>query len=72
MSESQEPTEETKSAERADAESGHVSDRQATPAEEEAAERSRSEFSADADDVARHEEEMADIGVHVKGEGEID
>jgi hypothetical protein len=72
MSESTDPTETTRAAERVDASQPHMADRAATPEEEAAAERGREEVDADPEDVAAHEKEMSDIGAHVKGEGEID
>ena len=67
-----EPDEATREAERDEEASAHDADRPATPDEEAAAERGATEAGADQREVAEHEKEMADIGVHVKGEGEID
>jgi hypothetical protein len=72
MPESTDPTESTRAAERVDSTQPHMADRAATPDEEAAAERGREEVDADPEDVAAHYEEMADLGAHVKGEGEID
>jgi hypothetical protein len=72
MSEPTEPTDSTLAADRDDAEAPHMADRAATPDEEAAAERGREEVDADPENVAAHYEEMADLGAHVKGEGEID
>ncbi|MGD9703816.1 MAG: hypothetical protein AB7Q42_21430 [Acidimicrobiia bacterium] len=44
-------------------------DRMPTPEEERAAERGAAEV--DIDEVTKHEEEMAELGANVKGEGEI-
>jgi hypothetical protein len=67
-----EPDEGTIAAERAEEASAHDADRPATPEEEAAAERGEAEAGADPEAVAEHYEEMADLGAHVKGEGEID
>lgn len=47
-----------------------TADRPPTPAEEEAARRAAD--SVDLDEVGEHFEEMAEIGKHVRGEGEIE
>jgi hypothetical protein len=44
-------------------------DRAPTPEEEQAAERAAS--SVDLDEVTEHEQEMAEIGKNVKGEGDL-
>jgi hypothetical protein len=62
----------TKKAERDDAARSHTADRAPTSDEEAAAERSRTAFENDEHSVAEHYEEMADLGAHVKGEGQID
>jgi hypothetical protein len=66
------PSNETKDAEQAEAQHAHTPDREATPDESAAADRGKSLAEEDAPTVAAHEEEMMDIGAHVKGEGEID
>jgi hypothetical protein len=66
------PSNETKDAERAEAAQSHTPDRDATTGESAAAEQAKTLFEDDAATVAAHEEEMMDIGAHVKGEGEID
>jgi hypothetical protein len=67
-----EPSEATREAEEVDATQSHSADRPPTSEEEAAAEESGKKFGADKDAVAQHEEEMSDIGAHVKGEGSID
>jgi hypothetical protein len=66
-----EPTESTKEAEQVDAVHAHSSDRPPTDEEADAAERSAALLDGDMNAVAEHAEEMAEIGAHVKGEGEI-
>jgi hypothetical protein len=66
-----EPNEPTKDAERIDAAHPHSADRPPTADESQAAERSTASLEADLKTVAEHAEEMADIGAHAKGEGEI-
>jgi len=73
MSNPTEPEDATKQADRADSEAEHTADRPAT--EEEAAAADEEYAGDDADrraDVARHEQEMLEIGANVKGEGAID
>ena len=71
MSDHTEPDQATKQADRADA--GAKADRPATEAEEAAADDQYATDDADRRaDVARHEEEMMEIGANVKGEGAID
>ena len=73
MSNPTEPDEATTQADRAESESAHTADRPATA--EEAAEADEQYAGDDPDrraDVARHEEEMLEIGANVKGEGAID
>lgn len=70
MAPENEVSEATKEAETEEAQAPHSPDRLATKAEAEAADRSRTE-SRDGASVAEHVEEMAQIGAHVKGEGEI-
>jgi hypothetical protein len=72
MTEESELSEATKEAESEEARQAHVADRAATPDEEAAAESAKEAFKGDAAEVAEHFEEMADIGAHVKGEGEIE
>jgi hypothetical protein len=67
-----EPDAGTLEAEREDEASAHTADRAPTPDEEAAAERGATETAANLEEVAEHYEEMADLGAHVKGEGEID
>jgi hypothetical protein len=70
MSSEDEVSSATKSAEEAEAHAPHEADRAATEEEAAAAERGRGD-SEEQERVAEHAEEMADIGAHVKGEGEI-
>jgi hypothetical protein len=70
MAPDDEVTEATKAADEAESQAKHEADRPATKDESAAAERSQAQ-SEDQMEVARHFEEMADIGAHVKGEGEI-
>jgi hypothetical protein len=65
-----EVTEATKAADEAESRAKHEADRPATKDELAAAERSQA-VSEDQKEVAKHFEEMTDIGAHVKGEGEI-
>ena len=67
-----EPDEGTLEAEREDEARGHTADRPPTADEEAAAERGAAEAGGNPEEVAKHYEEMADLGAHVKGEGEID
>jgi hypothetical protein len=60
------PSDETKEAERAEAEVHAGADRQPTPDEEKVAD----ELKPDPD-VSAHEKEMAERGVHQQGEGRI-
>jgi hypothetical protein len=71
MTEASKPTKATTEAEEVEARHNHQADRAPTPEEERAAERGKEEAGADPTEVAEHFEEMADIGAHVKGEGEI-
>lgn len=68
-----EPDAGTRKAEDSDAASPHISDRQPTPDEVEAADQ---EVSTESDEerrrVAAHYKEMADLGVEAKGEGRIE
>jgi hypothetical protein len=71
MSEATEPDEGTIEAERAESRRQHVADRPPTSAEEaEEGARAGSDAS-ERKSVAEHYEEMAELGAHVKGEGEI-
>lgn len=73
MDQHTEPDEATKSADDAGAGDDHSADR--PPTEEEAAVADEQYAKGDAAhrrDVARHEEEMMEIGVETKGEGAID
>jgi hypothetical protein len=64
------PNEQTRTAEKSEAQDAHVADRGPSPEEEEVAERFESTRSdADRADVAKHEREMAERGAHQKGEG---
>ncbi len=67
-----EPDEATLEAEREDALQAHTADRPPTDEESAAAERSAETFAGDREEVAAEYEKLADIGAHVKGEGEID
>jgi hypothetical protein len=67
-----EPDSGTREAEREDAARAHNADRPPSPDEEAAAERGANEVDANPEEVAEHYEEMADLGAHVKGEGQID
>ncbi len=60
------PSEETREAERREAQRGAGADREPTPEEEQLA----SELSLDPE-VARHEKEMAEKGANQEGEGRI-
>jgi hypothetical protein len=71
MDDTTETSDRTTAAEEAEAGQAHVADRPPTTEEAAAADRSRVQFREDADQVATHEEEMAEKGAHVKGEGEI-
>jgi hypothetical protein len=66
------PDESTEREERIEAARDHRPDREPTKAEEEAADKFRADHAVDADEVARHEKEMGEIGAEVKGEGRID
>ena len=66
------PDDSTEREERIEATRDHRPDREPTKAEEEAADKFREDHPDDADDVARHEKEMGEIGAEVKGEGRID
>jgi hypothetical protein len=70
MKDQDQVSESTKLAEAAEAGAPHTADRAATEDEAAAADRSRGDSKEQAR-VAEHAEEMADIGAHVKGEGEI-
>ncbi len=70
MAPDNEVTEATKAVDEADSQAKHEADRPATEDEAAAAERGYVE-SKDQKEVAEHFEEMADIGAHLKGEGEI-
>ncbi len=61
----------TQEEESREAASSHLPDRAPTADEEEAADRSRREFSDEAGEVAEHERIAAERGAHVKGEGEV-
>ncbi len=65
------PSEATDAVERVDEYSAHEPDRLATPGEEAAADKARSELGDDEKQVAQHYQDMAEKGAHVKGEGEI-
>jgi hypothetical protein len=71
MSAETEPDESTKEAELVDAAHSHSADRPPTAEEADAAERGSASSDSDMGAVAEHAEEMAELGVHVKGEGEI-
>jgi hypothetical protein len=72
MERESQPTEATEEAERADASQSPAADRAPTSAEEAAADASRKKFEGDEAEVAKHYEEMADLGVNEKGEGRIE
>jgi hypothetical protein len=65
------PSEETDAVERVDEHSAHDADRLATPEEEAAADKARSQFADDEEQVAEHYKDMAEKGANIKGEGEI-
>jgi hypothetical protein len=65
------PSDETDAVERVDEHSAHDADRLATPEEEAAADKARSEFADDEEQVAEHYKDMAEKGANIKGEGEI-
>ncbi|HXA31261.1 MAG TPA: hypothetical protein VNV87_03300 [Acidimicrobiales bacterium] len=65
------PSEETDAVERVDEHSAHDADRLATPEEEAAADKARSQFADDEEQVAEHYKDMAEKGAKIKGEGEI-
>ena len=67
-----EPTEATEAAEQVDATQSAAADRLPTEEEEAAAEESRKKFEGDEAEVAKHYEEMADLGAQDKGEGRIE
>jgi hypothetical protein len=67
-----EPTEATEAAEEVDATQTAAADRLPTQEEEAAAEESRKTFEGDEAEVAKHYEEMADLGAKDKGEGRIE
>ena len=67
MTERTRPNEQTRAAERAEAETHAGPDRMPTPEEEELAERQQMP-----PDTAEHYEEMAERGAHQQGEGRID
>jgi hypothetical protein len=67
-----EPDEATLEAEREEATQAHTADRPPTDEESAAADRSAETFAGDREKAAADFEEMADIGAHVKGEGEVD
>jgi hypothetical protein len=67
-----EPNDTTKSADKAAMGDNHSADRPATDEEAEAADNQyESEGAERRADVARHEEEMMEIGVEAKGEGAV-
>jgi hypothetical protein len=66
-----EPNDFTKEAEQVDAAHPHSADRPPTDEEADAAERGTASLDADMNAVEEHAEEMAEIGAHLKGEGEI-
>jgi hypothetical protein len=72
MAQETEPTDATISAEREEADASHVADRPPTTEEASAADRGPDEAAMDPDSVKEHFEEMADLGAHVKGEGEVE
>ncbi len=72
MASDAQPTEATEEAERVDAAQSSAADRPPTKDEEAAAEESRKKFEGDEAEVAKHYEEMADLGVQEKGEGRIE
>jgi len=72
MNERTEPDEATHKADEVDAEKAHVADRAPRTDEARLAEKSRKDLEADREAVARHHEEMDEIGANVKGEGAID
>jgi hypothetical protein len=65
------PSDATDAAEQVDEHSAHEADRLATPEEEAAADKARSELGDDEKQVAEHYKDMAEKGANVKGEGEI-
>ena len=67
------PDKTTRDAERAEAKAGHDADRAATPEEEEVADEAAGvESEEERRSVADHERDMAERGVHQKGEGRIE
>ncbi len=68
-----EPDEQTLDAERAEARRDHGPDRSGDPGSETAGENAAASLSEDdRERVRRHEQEMAERGVHQEGEGKID
>jgi hypothetical protein len=65
------PSEETDAVERVDEHSAHDAGRLATPEEEAAADKARSQFADDEEQVAERYKDMAEKGANIKGEGEI-
>jgi hypothetical protein len=67
------PDEQTRRADKADARHPHAADRPATVTEEADAESALgAQSEEERKEVARHEQEMMEIGASVKGEGRID
>jgi hypothetical protein len=67
-----EPDDATRKADESDADRNPAADRAGTKEEENAADAAYAASDAqERRDVADHEEEMMEIGAHVKGEGEI-
>jgi len=72
MDDHTDPDEATRAADEDEADSAHVADR--LPTDDEAMLADEQLVGSDPDrraDVAKHEKEMMDIGVHTKGEGAI-
>lgn len=65
------PSDETDAVEQVDERSPHEADRLASPEEEAAADKARSELAGDEEQVAEHYKDMAKKGADIKGEGEI-
>lgn len=68
----EEVSEATSQADEESAQRQHTSDREPTPDEERAAEKSEEAYAGDSETVAEHEAEMAKKGADAKGEGQID
>ncbi len=65
------PNDATVAEDEREARSAHEAGRAADEKEAAAAEASRKEFEADAEDVARNVKSMNEVGADVKGEGEV-